>query len=420
MMNATIDLADNERPLIASLLTYPDETLNAAANVISADHFSIRLHRLLWEQVAERVENNEPITPRALRKVRELEKHSEEIRQLFVEAPTAAHIDWQVAQLADQVAKRRLLEAAKLIEEQLGSKPSIELAQEAVNALTAAIGGVEAKKKHWKTAVEVMVDATKAIEEAQKNQGRLLGYTTGFESLDKVTNGLQPGRLYVVAARPGQGKSVLGMQLAVDACKAHGVPVAIFSMEMPDEEVGLRLIASESGVNAQKLTGKEQWSERDFHRMLYSTEEMRDRPIYVRDQADLNRLSLRMETRKIVSQFGVKVIVLDYLQLIQTTGGVKERRYEIGEITKTCKHLAKEYDIAFIVISQLNRDADGKQATLSNLADSDEIGRDADVVLTIGMDQDTIDVIKNRGGRIGQIPVRFIGENFRFQQEEYA
>jgi replicative DNA helicase len=410
--------------MIALLLRYPDETLNESASLISPEMFDDDFCRLAWAAAEANVAQSKPVSIRALRSHSGLKKRSEDLRQCAGEAITAAHLTYHISEMVDLASRRKLQAIATMIDERIATASATQLAEEVMVKLTDSLGASEADDKRWKTAKDVMLETVTSIEESQARRGALIGYSTGIRSLNGLTGGLQAGRLYVIAGRPAKGKSVLGLQLASYACRHAGVAAGVFSLEMANHEIGQRLIATETGVNIGEImngvddgTGKIGIArQQTYSKIMEAAATLAQTRLLFRDYATLTALSLRVETRKIVQTAGVKIILLDYLQLCQMRGNANDRRLAIGEITKTCKQLSKQYNLVFIVISQLGRSADGKQEmSLSQLADSDEIGRDADVVACINEDQD-LDVVKNRSGPTGLIPLDFDGPTFQFRQ----
>ena len=413
---------DPERILIALLLKYPDETLNEASGIVDATMFSTPFYRNVWEVVEANLSDSKPVSVRVLRRDPKLSKRAEDLRGLLTEAVTAAHLTFHVAEMVDLVSRRRLLKIAQLIDDRISTASATQLAEEVIGEITGILTSNQAEERNWKSAQEVLHLALTSIEASQARGGQLIGYRTGLPYLDQLLGGLQTKRLYVVAGRPAKGKSVMAMQIAAYACRYHKIPVAVFSLEMPAEEVGQRLISAESEVPIGEMMGgieDGRAKASSYIRISQSVSVMAGMSLHVRDYHQLSALSLRIEVRKIVQQHGIKIIVLDYLQLCQMRGDSNERRLQLGEITKTCKQLSKQYDLAFVVVSQLGRSADGKQQmSLSQLADSDEIGRDADAVLCINDDQD-LDVVKNRSGPTGLVPLHFTGDTFKFLPGEF-
>lgn len=415
-----------ERAMISLLLRYPDETFNDAGGLIGPEMFKDDFCRITWQAAESNLAQSKPVSIRALRSHPGLSKRTEDLRQCAGEAITVAHLTYHVKEMVDLANRRKLQAIAKLIDDRITTASATELAEEVMAALAVTMGASESEDKRWKSAKDVMLETVTSIQESQARRGALIGYNTGLPSLNGLMGGLQGGKLYVIAGRPAKGKSVLGLQIAAYACRYEGVAAGVFSLEMANHEVGQRLIATETGVHiAEIMNGSDDGTgqlgiarQLTYAKIQEAAASLAQTKLLFRDYATLSALSLRVETRKLVQSSNVKIILLDYLQLCQMRGNASDRRLAVGEITKTCKQLAKQYDIAFIVISQLSREADGKQViSLSQLADSDEIGRDADLVACINDDQD-LDVVKNRSGPGGLIPLNFDGPTFKFTEDE--
>jgi replicative DNA helicase len=237
-----------------------------------------------------------------------------------------------------------------------------------------------------------------------------------------------PSKTYLLSDGTVTHNSVLGFQIASYACRYHQIPTVMFSLEMSNTEIGQRMLASESNVEIGEImegvddgSGNRAGSASasSYLKINQAAATLAQTKMLFRDYPIMTALSLRVEVRKHVQKYGVKVVLIDYLQLFTMKGNAQDRRLAIGEVTKTCKQLAKQYEIAIILISQLNRDGDGKSnMSLNMLSDSDEIGRDADCVMCLNDDQD-LDVIKNRSGATGFIPLDFDGPHFRFTEGRY-
>ena len=237
-----------------------------------------------------------------------------------------------------------------------------------------------------------------------------------------------PSKTYLLSDGTVTHNSVLGFQIASYACRYHQVPTVMFSLEMSNTEIGQRMLASESGVEIGEImegvddgSGNRAGSASasSYLKINQAAATLAQTKMLFRDYPIMTALSLRVEVRKHVQKYGVKIILIDYLQLFTMKGNAQDRRLAIGEVTKTCKQLAKQYNIVIILISQLNRDGDGKSnMSLNMLSDSDEIGRDADCVMCLNNEQD-LDVIKNRSGATGFIPMDFDGPTFTFREGKY-
>lgn len=417
-----------EQMMAAFALRVPDETLNEAEGVILPGMFESDLCRRVWETCQEYYADNKPITLATLRKDARLKGSADELRELRGHFTSPAHLSFHISEFVDLVSRRRLMNVAKMIDEQITTLPAAQIIDSVIREVGDITSDSGSAERRTSNAKQVMLETLQSIEESQKRGGKLIGYATGIGKLDRAISGLQGGRVYVIAGRPAKGKSVLGFQIASYACRYHQVPTVMFSLEMSNTEIGQRMLASESGVEIGEImegvddgSGNRAGSASasSYLKINQAAATLAQTKMLFRDYPIMTALSLRVEVRKHVQKYGVKIILIDYLQLFTMKGNAQDRRLAIGEVTKTCKQLSKQYDVAIILISQLNRDGDGKSnMSLNMLSDSDEIGRDADCVMCLNDEQD-LDVIKNRSGATGFIPLDFDGPTFTFREGKY-
>ena len=267
------------------------------------------------------------------------------------------------------------------------------------------------------------------IDEWHNNPDKLRGLPTGFTDFDKLTGGLRPGDLVIVAGRPSMGKSTLAVNMAEYAAVHPGTraSVAIFTMEMPSEQVITRMLASIGGVPLNSLrSGK--ISDDDWVRITGATSQLSEAKIFVDETPALNPTELRARARRVKREHGLNLIVVDYLQLMQVPGTQENRATEIAEISRSLKALAKELSVPVIALSQLNRGVEQrehKKPVMSDLRESGAIEQDADMILLIYReevyDRNTtkkgiaeIDLVKHRNGEIGTFLLTFQGQYTRF------
>lgn len=277
----------------------------------------------------------------------------------------------------------------------------------------------------------LLTQAIDRIEELFQSDSPLTGVPTGFSRLDEMTSGLQPSDLVIIAGRPSMGKTSLAMNIAENAAVGSRLPVAVFSMEMPGQQLAMRMIASLGRINAHRIrTGK--LSDDDWARLTSAVGLLNEAPIFVDDTPALTPLELRSRARRIHREHGLGLLVVDYLQLMQATESTENRATEISNITRSLKILAKELNVPLIAMSQLNRSLESrpnKRPVMSDLRESGAIEQDADVIVFIyrdevynedSPDKGTAEIIvgKQRNGPIGTVRLTFLGEYTRF--ENYA
>ena len=270
-----------------------------------------------------------------------------------------------------------------------------------------------------------------SIEKAQKNHDRYTGVPSGFPTLDDMTLGFQPSNLIILAARPSVGKTALAMNIARNAAVDHHIPVAVFSLEMSGVELIKRLMTSESHFDSMKIKGGLKLEPGEWEKLESSLAALSSAPLYFDDTSALPVMEFRSKVKKLVKQKGVRLVVVDYLQLLQGPPELRGfREQEVAAISRTLKATAKELNIPIIALSQLRRlerDKSNNKPQLSDLRESGSIEQDADMVLMIhrydsqglgpedGVQGDTeLIIAKHRNGEIGNIKLIFRASEARF------
>jgi len=287
------------------------------------------------------------------------------------------------------------------------------------------------------TIKDLVNKAITKIEEYHQNHGMLTGISTGFADLDKMTTGLHEGEMIVIAARPSVGKTSLAMNIAEHVSLELKVPVGVFSLEMTADQLVLRMLCSRSRVNLRNI--REGFlAERDFPKLTGAAGRLAAAPLFIDDSSALSILQLRAKARRMWQQYGIKLFVIDYLQLLNSTSRRAEnRQQEIAEISGGIKSLAKELNVPIVVLSQLNRELErrgpGERPRLSDLRESGAIEQDADLVGLLyretknkdgddelsEVEQEAIPVklciAKQRNGPTGDVELTFIKSYTRFE-----
>jgi replicative DNA helicase len=236
---------------------------------------------------------------------------------------------------------------------------------------------------HTNTIKELVKKAINTIEDFHQRQGMLTGIATGFNDLDKMTSGMHGGEMIVIAARPSMGKTSLAMNIAEHVSIEQKLPVGVFSLEMTSESLVLRMLCSRSRVNLRNV--REGFlAERDFPKLTGAAGKLATAPLFIDDSSALSVLQLRAKARRMHQQFGIKLFVIDYLQLLHSTARRAEnRQQEIADISSGIKALAKELNVPVIVLSQLNRELErekNRKPRMSDLRESGAIEQDADLI----------------------------------------
>jgi replicative DNA helicase len=289
-------------------------------------------------------------------------------------------------------------------------------------------------QSHTDTIKDLVKTAINTIEDFHQRQGMLTGVGTGFPDLDKMTSGFHSGEMIVIAARPSMGKTSLAMNIAEHVAIDLKLPVGVFSLEMTSESLVLRMLCSRSRVNLRNVRDGF-LAERDFPKLTGSAGKLANSPLFIDDSSGLSILQLRAKARRMFQQYGVKLFVIDYLQLLHSTARRAEnRQQEIADISSGIKALAKELNVPIIVLSQLNRELErekNRKPRLSDLRESGAIEQDADVVGLLykpstdddeaggAVEEEAIAVnlllAKQRNGPTGDVHLTFLKSYTRFE-----
>lgn len=355
---------------------------------------------------------------------------------------TAAHIEYHAHILAQKYTARQLIHYASEIETKAfdDTVDVDELMQEAEGSLFQL--SQRNMKQDYTQIDPVLKDATAAIERAAKNEGGLTGIPSGFTGLDNITSGWQPSDLVIIAGRPAMGKTSFALSIAKNIAVDYHEPIGFFSLEMSNVQLVNRLISNVCEISGHDILSG-QLDQEAWKRLDVNMRKLEGAPIYVDDTPGLSVFELRTKARRLVREKGVKIIMIDYLQLMNANGmKFSSRQEEVSTISRSLKGLAKELGIPILALSQLNRTVEnregieGKRPQLSDLRESGAIEQDADMVLFVhrpeyyhifqdekgndlhGMAQ--IIIAKHRKGATGDVLLNFRGEFTRFQNPEDA
>jgi replicative DNA helicase len=277
---------------------------------------------------------------------------------------------------------------------------------------------------------DVVIRTFEAINRAAELKQFITGLPTGFEKLDKLTAGMHPGDLIIVAGRPGMGKTAFALNVALNACRIRKTPCVFFSLEMPKEQLANRLLCSEARVDAGKLrTGM--LARDDWPKLTQAAGTLSDLPIWLDDTPGLSLMELRAKTRRLKAEHGLGLVLIDYLQLMRAGVKTDSREQEISEISRSLKGMAKELELPVMALSQLNRGVESrgnkdKRPQLSDLRESGAIEQDADTIMFIYRDEvynpesterNVAEIIlgKQRAGPTGTVKCMFHREYTRFE-----
>jgi replicative DNA helicase len=415
------------------------------ADLITERDFYRNEHRLIYRHISRLTEHAKPVD--AITVAESLESNSElekagglsYIGSLAQNVPTAANIRRYAEIVRERSIMRKLVEVGSDIATSAynpAGRSAGQLLDEAESRVLEINEEGERGNKGFVGIPDLLTQVVERIETlyGRDNDSDVTGVATGFTDLDRMTSGLQPGDLIVVAGRPSMGKTAFSINIAENIALDSNKPVAVFSMEMGGAQLAMRMIGSVGRLNQHTLrTGK--LEDDDWSRMTHALGRLNDAPIFIDETAALNSLELRSRARRLHRQHGgLGLIVIDYLQLMSSPtsgkgGGGENRATEISEISRSLKALAKELQVPVIALSQLNRSLEqrpNKRPIMSDLRESGAIEQDADLILFIyrdevynpdSQDKGKAEIIigKQRNGPIGSIGLAFRGEYTRFE-----
>ncbi|WP_100445355.1 replicative DNA helicase [Glycomyces xiaoerkulensis] len=313
------------------------------------------------------------------------------LHDLLDAVPTAANAGYYARIVKDKAILRRLIEAGtRVVQLGYGSGQGgsdiddlVDLAQQAVYDVTE-----KRQSEDFSVLSDLLQPAMDEIEAIGANQGVLTGVPTGFADLDRLLSGLQPGQLVIVAGRPGLGKSTAAMDFMRHASLHHRHPAALFSLEMSKLEIVMRLLSAETRVPMHVLRSGD-LSDDDWTRLAKRMGDISEAPLFVDDTASMTMMEIRAKARRLKQRHDLKLLVVDYLQLMTSPKKVESRQQEVSEISRGLKLLAKEIECPVIAVAQLNRGPEqrtDKRPALSDLRESGSLEQDADVVLLLHRD----------------------------------
>ena len=349
------------------------------------------------------------------------------LHTLVASVPTAANGSYYARIVTERAILRRLVDAGTRIA-QMGYAGDAEVDQ-LVDRAQAEIYDVTGRRtsEDYAPLSEIMPHTLSEIEAIEGRGGQLVGVPTGFQQLDDITHGLHAGQLVIVAARPAIGKSTLGLDLARSASIKHNLTSAIFSLEMSRNEIVMRLLSAEAQVGLNHMRAGT-LSESDWGRLANKMGQVNDAPLFIDDSPNMTMMEIRAKARRLKQRFDLKILIIDYLQLMSSGKKVESRQVEVSEFSRSLKLLAKELAIPVIAISQLNRGPEQRQdkrPMLSDLRESGSLEQDADMVILLHREDvyeresprageaDFI-LAKHRNGPTGTVTVAFQGHYSRF------
>ena len=428
---------DVEEAVLGALLIEPNCVDDAMGELTPACFYSEK-HRIIFDAMSKLVKEHAALDLLSVsQKLRDNGNLDEIGGTVFLvhlsqKVGAAAHIEYYIRILKQKCIQRELITASyDILKSSYDESINVDLLID--KAQTKIFDAIQNNVK--RDVQEIGAVINDALEELQKLQDKtgLSGVPSGFASLDKIAQGWQPSDLIILAARPSMGKTAFVLNLARNAAVDFNVPVAIFSLEMPAVQLAKRMMVSETKLNADKFKGGEKIEGWEWKQLDIQLKRLVKAPIYIDDTPSLPIMEFRSKVKRLVNQKGVRLVVVDYLQLMQGPAELRAmREQEVAAISRMLKATAKELNVPIIALSQLSRNAENRQGgnrrpQLSDLRESGSIEQDADMVIFIhrfdyqGLSENAEDIgrtqiiiAKHRNGAIADVDMKFRADEVRF------
>ena len=430
-----------EQSVLGSMLIAPD-SWDKVVEIVVEDDFYNRAHRVIYSAVLKLLNQNQAVDTTTVKNILEQHDQLEEaggfayLIELAQNTPSAANVVAYANIIKERAVVRELIGVAHDIAE-IGYHPEGRDSTDILDIAESKVFEIAQKRQGEnegpKDVTNVLTKTVTRLDELVKQGSDITGVSTGFSDLDQKTSGLQPSDLIIVAARPSMGKTTFAMNLCENAMLMQDKPVLVFSLEMPAEQIMMRMLASLSRVNQTNIRTA-QLDDNEWSRMSATIKHLKEKDnLFIDDSSGLTPMELRTRARKIVKEKGgISLIMVDYLQLMRVPSLSDNRTLEIAEISRSLKALAKELEVPVVALSQLNRGLEqraDKRPINSDLRESGSIEQDADLIMFIYRDEvyhenselkgiAEIIIGKQRNGPIGTSRLTFQGQFSRF--DNYA
>jgi replicative DNA helicase len=426
---------DAEQSVLGGILI-ENEAIHKVMEVLTPEDFYRDAHHKIYEVLIDLSERDEPADlvtlTNELRKKNQLDSigGASYLASLIDSIPTAANIEYYAKIIKEKAILRKLIETStEIITQSYEDRGDVEGLLDEAERVIFQISEKRVKPSFYPIK-DIVKSSFKTIERLYEKKELVTGVPSGFKELDQRTAGFQHADLIIVAGRPSMGKTAFCLNLAQYATIEKRIPAAIFSLEMSKEQLVMRMLCSEARVEGTRLrTGF--LTESDWPRLTLAAGNLSDAPIYIDDSPALSVLELRAKARRLHAEYGLGLLIIDYLQLMKGRSKVESRQQEISEISRSLKALAKELDIPVIAVSQLSRrteERQGMRPQLSDLRESGAIEQDADLILFLYRDEvynrsednpnrGKAEVIigKQRNGPIGKVELAFLDKFTTFR-----
>ncbi|AAZ54059.1 replicative DNA helicase [Thermobifida fusca] len=409
------------------------EAIIQVVEILSSSDFYRPAHQTIYDTIVDLFARGEPVD--AISVHAELTKRGEIARvggapylhTLTDTVPTAANAGYYARIVADRAVLRRLVEAGTRIA-QLGYSGDGDV-DDLVDQAQAEIFKVAERRtsEDYLPLSDIMPGALDELEAIASHDDTLTGVPTGFTDFDALSNGLHPGQMIIIAARPAVGKSTLALDFARSAAIKHQLTTVFFSLEMGRNEIVMRLLSAEARVPLHTMRSG-MMTDEDWARLARRMGEVAGAPLFIDDSPNLTMMEIRAKCRRLKQQHDLKLVIVDYLQLLSSHGRVESRQQEVSEMSRSLKLLAKELEVPVVALSQLNRGPEqrtDKKPQISDLRESGSIEQDADMVILLYREdvhekespragEADLIVAKHRNGPTATVTVAFQGHYSRF------
>jgi replicative DNA helicase len=422
---------DAEQAIVGGILINND-ALNQVVDILSDEDFYKEAHALIYEGMLTLYNRDDPVDVITLSQVLKekgaLDKvgGTEYLASLAEATATSAGILYHAEIVKDLSTRRNLIRQCSHISEvcfQPGNDTEDILDSAEQYIFEIAERNID---QNFLQLDEVVKNSFKKIETTTGSN--ITGISTGFTDFDNLTSGLQPSDFIIIAGRPSMGKTALALNIALNAALVDKVGVAIFSLEMSSLQLGIRLLGCDAMIDAWKLR-KGALQDDDYLRLTDSANRLSELPIYIDDSSGVSSLEIKAKARRLKKKHNISLVIIDYLQLMQSKKAVESRQLEISDISRSLKALAKDLDIPVLAVSQLNRkveDRPNKRPMLADLRESGAIEQDADLILFIYREElynrteenkgkAELNIAKHRNGPTGLVPLTFREKYTKFQ-----
>ena len=422
-----------EQATLGSIILDKDSILNCI-EILQPEDFYRNAHQVIYQCALDLFEKNQAVDLVTLTEELNTQKQLEEVggasylTTLMSSVPTAANVVYYAKIVEQKAVLRKLINHATQIvtmgyEEQEDARILLDKAENLIFDVS------QQKVEHSFSPIkDLLTESFEKIEDLYHRDNFITGVPTGFIELDEITTGFQPSELVIMAGRPSMGKTALCLNIAQNAAMQHKIPVAIFSLEMSKAQIVQRMLCSEARIDTHALR-RGRMPEEDWPKLSMAAGRLSAAPIFIDDTAGISPLEIKAKSRRLKARHDLGLILIDYLQLIQTGLKIENRQQEISQISRSLKGLARELNVPVIAVSQLSRAVEQRtiqRPRLSDLRESGAIEQDADVVAFLYREEyykpksskkgiAEVIVSKQRNGPTGTLELAFLKEYTRFE-----